>query len=388
MRKLSTGITALLLACVLGAGCTTGPARPHQDAAEFIHDEAFPNSGDYVIESPEDIYALDAQVRAYLDSRIRSVADVDKRGKVLLDEIFEQAALNLDYDRGANTTASNTFHGRAANCLSLSILAYAMARYTGFETGFHEVNIPEYWERRSNYSVLNRHVNVRFRPATENAAFTIIKPEFEVDFQRLIGAQRPPTRPIPQPRVTAMFYNNKAVDALFAGKHDLAYAYLKAALMQDSTLAMALTNIGLLYARHGYMAWAEESLRHALTLDAGSTASTENLAALLQMTGRQEEAGKLIAAIKARRESNPYYVHMQGEQAYDAGDWREAIRLFRMAIALKTDVDRFHFDLAKAYFMAGDFEKAKRYMRRAEHHAGNDELKEKYRDKLNALSSM
>ena len=389
MMKAVTGITVLLLASVFGTGCSsTGPARDDQSAADFLHDEAFPRSGDYVIESPGEIYALDAEVRAYLDSRIRSVTDMEKRGQVLLDEVFAQAALNLSYDSGANTMASATFRGRAANCLSLSILAYAMARYTGFEASFHEVAIPEYWERRSNYSVLNRHVNVRFKPPTEYAAFMMIQPEMEVDFQRLGGKRRPPSWPIDQSRVTAMFYNNKAVDALFAGQHDLAYAYLKAALTQDSTLAPALTNIGLLYARNGHMAWAEDSLRQAFAIDGDSTATAENLAALLNITGRPEEAGKIMSTIKARRENNPYYVHMQGKQAYDAGDWQKAIRYFSRAVALKTDVDQFHFDLARAYFMIGDIKRAKDYMQRAERRAVNGELKEKYRGKLSALSNM
>lgn len=379
---------AVFMVCVLAAGCSAGITRQDYAAAEFLHDEAFPRSDEYVIETPQEIYALDSDVRAHMDTKIRSVADPGKRGEVLLDEIFEQAALNLSYDRGANTTASQTFHGRAANCLSLSILAYSMAKYTGFEPAFHEVAIPEFWERRSNYSVLNRHVNVRFKAINETTAFTLIEPELEIDFQPLGGTRRPPTRPIQQSRVTAMFYNNKAIDALFVGQHDLAYAYLKAALEQDSTLGMALANIGLLYARNGHLSWAEESLRRAIEIDPESTAPGENLIALLRMTGRADEARVIVAEIEARRASNPYYVHMQGEHAYDNGDWQEAIRLYRKAIAMKADVDLFHFDLAKAYFMAGDLDQARIYLQRAESRATSGDLKEKYRGKLRVLSGM
>lgn len=388
ISKTASGLQLVtLLILFSAAGCASSPAVS-DDPSRLLHDEAFPRSGDYVIESPEEIFSLDAQIRKHLDRRIRSVSDVNKRGKALLDEIFTQAALNLSYDRGANTTATETFHGQAANCLSLSILAYAIADYAGFEASFHEVDIPEYWERHSSYKVLSRHVNVRFKPAAGNASLMIIQPEVEVDFQRLSGAHRLPTRHIPQSRVIAMFYNNKGIDALLAEQYDLAYAYLKAALMQDATLAMAQANLGLLYGRKGHLAWAEGSLRQAIAIDGNNTASAENLATLLQMTGRQAEAEKLLAMIETRRQGNPYYVHMQGQQAYDTGDWREAIRLFRKAIALKPDMDQFHFDLAKAYSAVGDIEQAKGYLRRAEQHADSDELKEKYHGKLSALSEM
>ena len=46
------------------------------------------------------------------------------------------------YRNSANTTANTTFNNRAANCLSLSIMTYALAEHVGLNATFYEVEIP------------------------------------------------------------------------------------------------------------------------------------------------------------------------------------------------------------------------------------------------------
>ncbi|HEX6930454.1 MAG TPA: tetratricopeptide repeat protein [Gammaproteobacteria bacterium] len=381
---------AVLLACLVISGCAAGVARHENvDAAQFLHDGAFPRSAGVTVESREDVFGLDREIRDYLDLNINAIRDPKKRGRALLDEIFHQASMNLSYDSTANTTASQTFRNRAANCLSLAILSYAMAEHVGFDATFQEVDIPAYWERRNSYSLMNRHVNLTLTPKYDPDTILLKRHiELEVDFQPLTGMHQPSTRPITQFRALAMFYNNKAIDALLTGRHDAAYAYLKAALLQDPTLDMVLTNLGLLYGVNGHLQWAEESYRQALVLNDDNVVSAENLARLLKMTDRQQEADVILARLKDKRDNNPYYFYIQGEEAYDAGNWRHAIRSFEKAIALKPDADQFYFGLARTYAQLGDGDKAETYLRRAERYANYADLKQKYRNKIAALSDL
>lgn len=369
------------------SGCAAVMPFAGVDVAPVLHDEAFPDSSEYRVESEEDVFGLDAAARLYLDENINSIRDFHNRGEALIDEIFHQAALNLSYESNANTTASETFHQRAANCLSLSILTYSMAEYVGFDANFQEVAIPEYWERRDNFSLMARHVNLLLKPKTANST-RLLKRSLEIDFLSPMNNRRYPVRVIPKARALAMFYNNKGVDALLNGRHDVAYAYLKRALLTDSTLDMAMTNLGQLYAAHGHLDRAETAYQLALEINDDNLLSAEGLALLMKKTGREEQANEILARVERKRQDSPYYHYIQGEEAYDDGDWALAIQHFKKAISLKPDADEFYFGLAKSYLRLGDQERAESSLRKAERHAIFTDTRTRYRNKINSLSDL
>lgn len=381
--------TVLLMTALLAlSGCAATGNGPQYTADQLLHDEAFPGSSGYRIEKRHEVFGLDQAAKNQLDLKVNSIRDYHQRGRALIDEIFHQASLNLAYDSKANTTASETFHNRAGNCLSLSILAYAMARYTGFDAQFQEVDIPDYWERRDRFSLMNQHINVRFSPKNTSRTLLARQIEMEVDFVPLRTTLDPPKRTITQSRALAMFYNNKAVDALLSANHDMAYAYLKAAIQQDESLDMAFTSLGLLYGLRGHMPWAEESYRHAYRINPDNAIAAEGLATVLKNAGRDNEARILLAKLERRRANDPYYLYIMGEEAYDDGNLRQAQHYFEKAIALQPKLDQFHFALARTHLQLGNRERARFHLERAENYAAYADLKQKYRNKLAALSTL
>lgn len=382
-------LPAMLIALTLAAGCATKLTREQLDPEQFLHDEAFPGSSEYTVETPDEIFALDPAAITWLDRNILHLRDPLKRGKILVQRIFDQSALDLAYDSAANTTAAETFHSRTANCLSMSILAYSMAEYAGFDVRFREVDIPEYWERRDNFSLMNRHINLVLRESPDaNLNFILRRVELYVDFNPLSGTRKPPTRPISISRVVAMFYNNKGIDALLDGNMDQAYAYLSASLRQDPMLDMAPANLGLLYNANGHAQWAEDSYRQATLLNRDNRLAAEGLAIMLEKNGQEAEARSILARLDRERRSNPWHHFIQGEEAFDAEEWEKAIRHYRRAIRLDSGIDKFHYGMAKTYLRLGDSENAEASLRRAERHADYADLKEKYRNKIDALSRM
>ena len=380
--------TALLFMLLLTA-CGTAPVAPVADIAPVFNNAAFPGASNVRVESKADVFSLDTEARSHLDTNIASIRDYHKRAKALLDELFHQAELNLSYRSNANSTASETFRNRSANCLSLSILAYAMAEYVGFDARFQEVDIPDFWERRGSFSLMNRHVNVQLRPKeTINTMLVLRRVEFEIDFQPLPGLHHPPTRGISKLRALAMFYNNKAVDALLANEHDKAYAYLRAALEQDPTLDMALSNLGLLYRNNGHTELARRSYEQALAIRPGNGVAADGLAAILRAEGEDEQADALLYRVEKARRENPWFQFILGEEAYDDGNWQKAISFYREALALEENVDAFHFGLARTYLQLDKRDLAEFHLRKARRFAGYDDLKQKYQAKLVALSSL
>lgn len=380
--------TALLLAFCM-AGCASQQARQDLDVTQFLHDDFLPESKNHHVESAQEVFSLDEKAQNQLDTQIGHLRLPIVRNWTLISEIILQTVAAVSYDSHATTTASATFTTRAANCLSLSILAYAMAEHLGYDATFQQVDIPEYWERRGNHNVVAGHINMKIRridPDNEPGA-TLISESLLVDFFSPGSSASFESRPIPRSTVLAMYYNNKGVDALFANNDSKAYAYFRAALLKDPSLYIAASNLAALYMKNGKVQWAEQNYREVVRLNPESTVSSAGLANVLMKTGRNEEAQIIKERIAYQRERNPYYQNVLGEEAYDEGNWQQAIRSFTKAIDLRPDIEQPYFGLAKTWMKLGDRDKAVFWLQRAARHADNKELEKKYRNKIQLLSS-
>lgn len=389
----STAFFALAACLILLSGCASspGPAYHAADPSLFLHDEAFPASEDYAVESSNEVFGLDDAAKTYLDRELERLGDKESRLRVV-DEIVQQAAGKLVYDSDANTTAAETFHNQTANCLSMSIMTYAAAEYLGYQVTFNEVHIPEYWERRGDNAQVSRHINLLLTPRTvlqpETMGLMSFSGALLVDYFAPGSSFRFGSHPISRARVLAMFYNNKGVDALLAGNHDRAYAYLRAAVLTDPSLGMTLNNLGLLYSTRGHLQWAEASYREAATRHPEDTVAAGGLARVLRELGRNDEAKTILARLENARKNNPYFHNVQGLVAYDAGNWEQAIRSFHHAIELQPELDQPYYGLAKTYYRMGEDDQAIHYLARAARHSRDEFRRQTYMNKIDALSAL
>ncbi|MFQ3196920.1 MAG: tetratricopeptide (TPR) repeat protein [Paraglaciecola sp.] len=377
--------TFILLAVCWLTACQTAP-QISQLRGQLFYDEAFADASSITIETQQQVFALDQDGKDYVRDTIGRIDDPIEKMEVLAHSIFNRLDFNLLYQGDANTIASETFRNRAANCLSLSIMTYALAREAGFSVRFQDIDIPEFWTRRGGISLLNGHINLKIVPRSTNNAVYFTTQGYQVDFDPQAIKAHLPKKYISKQLVLAMFYNNKGADALLQHDFDSAYAYFTTALKLEPQFSSGWVNLGFLYRLKGLYTGAERVYSHALNMAPDNLTGWENLAYLYTYTGRADEADVILARVERKRQDNPFYHLDLGEREFDKGNWRIALDHFRRALALNNKHAEIFFSLAKTYYQLGEVERTQHYLKRAKRTAQSLNEKDKYQGKMDLLS--
>jgi tetratricopeptide (TPR) repeat protein len=354
----------------------------------LFYDQGFSGFSQISIESEQQVFYLDDAAKAFIASTIHAKDTKIDQMRALIKAIFDRSELNLLYQGDANTSANDTFHAQAANCLSLSIMTYALASEAGFDVDFQEIMIPEYWTRRAGFSLLNGHINIKIMSPVQPNVFELYRQSYQVDFDPQSTRREFPQKIVSKQDVLSMFYNNKGADAVLQKDYVQAYAYFREALVVKPNFDSAWINLGILYRLSEYYPQAEKTYQHALTIKPESLTALENLAYLYTFTGRNEEALKILAKVESQRNSNPYYHVNLGEQEMEQQHWVQALAHFRKALALDRGKHEVYFGLARIYFEIGELQKSKRYFKRAKNSAQNKYDEDRYQSKLELLSRL
>lgn len=378
------GILIVILLGLLTACQSTQQVQTQPD--RVLNDDAFPEYTLFPVESEQEVFALDDDAKAFVGRIINPIYDPIDRMETLIEQIFDRSELNLLYMGNANTTASETFHNRAANCLSLSIMAYSMAKEAGFSVRFQDIDIPEYWTRRDGFSLLNGHINLKIMPRPTSNVVQLIEKGFEVDFDPQASRNHFPKSFVDRDTILAMFYNNKGADALLANSYTKAYSYFRAAIKVDPEFDSAYVNLGFLYRLNGFYQNAENSYSHALEIDVDNLTAWENLAYLYSNTGQPERAEEIMVRVEQRREDNPFYHFILGEQEFENENYQGALGHYRTALRLDKSRHEIFYGLAKTYYQLGDVNRSARYFKKAIQRSRTDQDQQRYQGKLDFLS--
>jgi len=381
----NTLITLVIFLSFCGCHSTSVYVTPSES---LLYDQGFVGFTQIQIESEQDVFTLDDKAKAFVKSTVESKTNKIDQMEALVRAIFDRSDLNLLYQGDANNTANETFHSRAANCLSMSIMTYAMATEAGFNVDFQEIMIPEFWTRKAGFSLLNGHINLKMFAPHDPSVFMLNVRSFQVDFDPQSSRSGFPKKIVSKQAVMAMFYNNKGADALLRKDYTSAYAYFREALLLDPDFDSGWVNLGIVYRLSGYFNQAEKTYQHALGLNSDSLTAWENLAYLYTFTGREAEAEDILAKVEYKRNSNPYYHVNLGEQEMEQKHWAQALGHFRRALALDRSKHEVYFSLARAYFAIGELQQSKRYLKQAKNKVNNRQDEDKYQHKLDFLSNL
>jgi tetratricopeptide (TPR) repeat protein len=380
---------SLTLASLTGCQSTSGYQQKLKKFGPLYLDKQFENYANVEIESEKSIFALDDDMKAMIAKELTHEPDNHKKATKLLKHFFNPEQLSLTYNKGANVIASQAYQNKAANCLSLTIMAYAIAKASDLDVVFQSVQIPEYWVRNGSMNMLTGHVNLRvMKKSSPNKVVFFDRGIAEIDFDPFVVKKAFPKKVISKSRVIAMFYNNKGANAMVNGDYITAYAYLKAATEIDPSFSSAWGNLGILYRFNGHQKIAIETYQYAISINANNLTSMSNLSLLLHNNGDYEQAKQLDAFIMKKRANNPYYYALLGDEKFYRGDYREAIYHYRKAIKLNKNIHEFYFGLAKVYYMLDDIEKSQSYMKMAIAKNHIKQLDQQYVAKLDMLKQI
>ena len=157
----------LLLSALLSA-CAAAPVA--QPEPHFFHDRLFAAPSEPV--GTGEIFALSAEMRRYVDEKIATPARARGRQVALVDALFTNGELKLEYDSAMTRNAAQAFDARSGNCLSLVIMTAAFAKELGLPVEYQKVYVDDALARTGDIYLSIGHVNLTLGGAGPTKAAT------------------------------------------------------------------------------------------------------------------------------------------------------------------------------------------------------------------------
>jgi Flp pilus assembly protein TadD len=333
-----------------------------------------------------DILGVSPEMKAFVSANGRDVSVDWLRMKRLLSGLDKAGYLNLQYEAGHTLTAAEAFRSNAGNCLSFTNLFVALARESRLDAQFQIVDVPPIWDSADGWVMLNSHINVivhRVRMGAPDHGG--VSRDYIVDFNTPEYEGSWPRHVVSDRVAFALFYNNRAVEAMRAGDLRSAFANLKLAIEKSSTVASTWVNLGALYSRQQRYESARVAYEQALRVEPSDKSALTNLARLYDEIGDEELAESYRSRIRRYERMNPYYHYALADSAYKAGNYDAALGEIEQAISLKRDDHRFYFLQGLVHYRQGDVARARSSLATAERVSVEDADKKRYADKLAVL---
>ena len=369
----STKLLTMLWLCLAACGCAQAPVAPLAVPAVSIWlDDAFELPPGSAQPGGDDLFALEPALLDRLNEAVAAAPTAQGRLDTLISLIYDAPQRPFSYAYHS-TVARVTWQARRGDCLSLTVMAYALARALGLQAHMQEVSVPVSFDRRDGVDFVAGHINLYIQESDAGGLDTRRPSQHGVviDFEPQVGSPRIGTK-LSADQVKARYFNNLGADHLAQGDAKRAYAFLKAAIQTDSRFSPPYSNLALIYQRHGHPAPAEALLRLATALPSDDGVAMAALETLLTAQGRLDEAEAYTRLLGARRERNPYHWIGLGVAEMRAEHWSAAVKALEHAQALSSGFAEVHRNLAVAYARVGESAKAEAQLAKLDSLSPND----------------
>ena len=369
---------------VLLAGCASAPSTVAPPAELFADASFAPPSGPV---DAADLFTLSPEMRDYLHSAgFSNLTRSLGKQHGLLDALYTKGKLKLEYDATYTRTAAETFHDRVGNCMSLVIMTAAFAKALDMPVRYQSVDM-ESWSRSGDFYLMSGHVNIMLGSRTN---MSDIMPErvLVVDFLPTPQAETLGAHLLSEDEIVSMFQNNRAAEALVAGRLDDAYWWARAAVTRNPASAMPLNTLAVIYERHGDKPMAERTYRAALAREPENLITLRNLEPVLAALGKTGEAQAIAKRLASLEPAPPFQFFHQGVSAYREREYGKARDLFRREVRRAPYNDEFHVWLAATYLQLGDLAGARDELALAVENSTQTETRKRYSAKLAHLRQL
>jgi Flp pilus assembly protein TadD len=327
----------------------------------------------------DEILALNANIRGMLDTLVKPLASKEQRARAIHDLMFDEDKFALKYDGGHTKTAIETIESGSGNCVSLSIVFVAMARYADLKAYFLDVDVPKTWQRESDVYFQFKHVS--------SVAKVWMNDYLGIEYRSMGRLSAANLRKIDDQAAFAAFYSNLGIELLMQEKMDAAIEYLKYSTELDPDSAN-WSNLGIAYRYANRLDEAEEAYLRALKENKADLTALNNLAILYEMTGQKKLSDKYTEKLERYHLQNPYYLIKLAKTEMNVGNYAKALKHAEKAINKYRDEPEFHFVVAQIYAHQGDTQRAAKYLRNAEKFASYSSERDLYSRKLELLGQI
>jgi hypothetical protein len=376
---------AVLAGCMLLlAGCAGTPTL--LPPGPLIADERFAAPGEPI--DVDAALAVSEPMHRYLDKEI--AAQVRRHGPRdgLVEALYTKGQLRLEYDASQTRSASQAFDARMGNCLSLVLMTASFATELGLPVEFNQVFVDEEWNRSGDLMVANGHVNLTIGHRRSDSAYRLDTSQaITIDFLPLAQAERQTSRRIGETTLLAMYANNRAAEALAAGRTDDAYWWARAAVEREATFLAARNTLAVVYLRHGDLALAERALGQVLEREPANTSAMANLVRVYERQDRRDAARAVAERLARIEPTPPFHYFNLGLEALRRQDYAAARDYFTREVRRAAYYHEFHFGLALANFGLGDVKEARRQLALAMESSTTRADRELYAAKLDRIKA-
>jgi Flp pilus assembly protein TadD len=375
--------TAAITAAAFAAAACAGPGI-REDAASIPEPALL--SGDVLfgktIETgsvPDPgMFDLDDEMRAFVAAHVDGSRAGRERMRRLLSAMIESGLMSLDYDDAKTKTARQTFHDRVGNCMSFTALFVALAREADLEVRFQTVEVPPIWYADSDLVILNNHVNALVKQSFGSRVVVDFNvTELKGDYE---------TQEVSDEYALALYYNNKAMDALRNDDLETSFRLLKKSIETYPDIAGNWANLGVIYSRSDEYDYAIAAYHKALDLDRKHRPSLTNLASIHRSRGNADQAEFYARQVRRYQDQNPYYHYSHALAAYNAGDLVTAEERLERALELKGTEHKFYQLQGLIAAQQGDRKMALRSFEHALDLAVYSDSRRMYDNKISLLS--
>lgn len=380
-QRLAAALIGVVISALISACATPNPEPP---VAGLLHDKLFKAATERV--DAADVFAITEPMRRFADTEIAASGRRQDKRRSLINALAARDHLQLAYDDERTRNAAEAFEQRAGNCLSLVIMTSAFAKYLDIPVRYQSVQVRPQYSRNEDLTLISGHVNVvlsRHRaPTLYDASHDA---DLLVDFVTPDSLRGLQARSLAEQTVLAMYMNNRAAEALGAGRNDDAYAWAREALRQDPSYLPGINTLALVYLRSGHLAYAEAALHYVLAREPNDEAALSNLVVTLRRDGRVTEAQQVAARLAAIEPYPPFHFLDLGRRALQEGRAGEARELIARELRRQPYQHEVLFWAAVVDAQLGDKKGAEKHLRLAIENGDSLQQQAHYSAKLAAL---
>lgn len=367
---------------VVLASCAVAPAG--SQPRDFFNDQLFMQPSEQI--NVDDVFAISSDMKRYLSTEIADQLRTKGLQQGLVDALYNQQQLKIQYDSTKTRNAAETFHDRVGNCLSLSIMTAALAQELGMSVRFKSLVVDETWARNGSLYFSVGHINLTLG----NRSTNILRKfdghgQITIDFIPPGEVRGEHAHDLAKETVIAMYMNNRAAEALGRGNVNDAYWWSREAITQAPNFLNPYNTLGVIYRRHGNLLEAERVLAYALRQEPENTRVMSNLAVVLNDLGRTMDAQLLTAKIEQSQPYPPFHFFDLGKTAMRAKDFYAASAFFEKELLRDEYNHEFHFWLATAYAELGKLRLSREHLAMAMEFSTTVKVRDLYAAKLDRL---